>query len=136
MPMIPSVLAGAVLATVKVVGYAAFSVGLNRIAARPASPLAFGTVKTALGLVGGVTYVLVVMQSPRLAGAGTLPFFLGAAPLRLAAWALALGLFYRRRVSPRTFLAAIVLGGAWSYALDGMMWVLYDTLPGMEAPWC
>jgi len=134
--MIPSPFAAVVYGAVKVVGYAAFAHGLNRFARKPAAPFAFGAVKTVLGLIGGVTYGLLIVPAIGLADVSDGILFLAAAPVRILAWAVALGLFYRSRVTPRVLLTAMALGVVWSYILDGIIWALSSILPGMETPWC
>lgn len=59
-----------------------------------------------------------------------------AAPLRMAVWLLVLGIFYGFRENPKLTGAAVFVGVAWSYALDGVMSLIYKVLPGMVMPFC
>ena len=136
MPMMPSPLAAVVYAAVKIGGYAAFAYGLNKITGRSISPLKFGGAKTALGLVGGITYVFALVPATGLSDSSDVALFLGAAPVRLLVWGAALSLFYGFRSNPRLMSAAMFLGVGWSYALDGAMWLVYRILPGMVMPFC
>jgi hypothetical protein len=104
MPMMPSPVAGLMYAAVKVAGYALFGEALNRYAKKPARPLRFGLGKTALGLVGGVTYLFLIYSSSL--------------------------------EHSSDLLIAVVVGTVWSYALDGVMALIYRVLPGMVMPFC
>ncbi|HEX4966403.1 MAG TPA: hypothetical protein VF173_36685 [Thermoanaerobaculia bacterium] len=134
--MIPSPLAALTYAAIKVVGYAEFARGLNKVADKHVPPYLFGTAKTALGLIGGITYVFIVdsVLAPR--ERSEIALFLGAAPVRLLVWSLALGFFYGFRERPKLVCAAVALGTVWSYALDGLMWLIDKNVPGMAMPFC
>jgi len=136
MPMVPSILAVAVYATIKVVGYAAFGRGVQRVTAQPVAPFKFGFAKTAIGLAGGLLYLFLLVPLFQLPSDDTALLFAGAIPVRLAAWALVIGIFfgYRRQIMLK--LLAVGLGVAWSYGLDALMSGLYRILPGMEMPFC
>lgn len=130
MPMMPGPVAGLTYAAIKVVGYAVFAKGLNRYADKPASPVKFGFVKTALGLVGGIAYFFLFMRGDALG------VYIGTVPVRLLIWAIAIQLFYRDSLQRRTKVIAVFVGTAWSYALDGVMVILYRVVPGMEMAFC
>jgi hypothetical protein len=134
--MVPSVLAAAVYAGVKVGGYAAFAHALNKRSKRAVSPLKFAGAKTAIGLVGGITYVFALAPAAGISESSDAAMFLGAAPVRLAVWGAVLGLFYGFRSRPWLMSAVMLLGVCWSYALDGLMWLIYRILPGMVMPFC
>ena len=130
---VPSPLAALAYGAVKVGGYAAAARALNRAVGAAASPVAFGFAKTAIGLVGGIVYVMFAAELFQDSGSD-LRLYLAAAPVRFVAWAIALSLFYRLR--PRTLVLAASLGTVWSYALDLIMVGIYKVLPGMVMPWC
>jgi hypothetical protein len=69
MPMFPSPLAAAALATVKVAGYAGFARALNCKLGQNVAPMKFGATKTGLGLLGGVMYLFWLF--PMFGGEGT-----------------------------------------------------------------
>jgi hypothetical protein len=135
MPSAPSPIAALAYGAVKVIGYAYFSSRLNVIVGALVRPYKFGLAKTAIGMVGGITYVFAVSRAfPD--GISNWSIFLGAMPVRIAAWSVALGIFYGFKVKPRIITLAVLAGTAWSYALDGVMWVLYKLMPGMVMPFC
>jgi hypothetical protein len=136
MPMMPSPVAGLTYAAVKVAGYALFGKALNRYAQTPARPLRFGLAKTAMGLVGGLVYLFLIVPSTALEHSSDATLFLGAIPIRLVVWSIAIGLFYGYRGQWRRMVLAVVAGTAWSYALDGVMALIYRILPGMLMPFC
>lgn len=136
MPMIPSPAAALIYAAVKVSGYAVFAHGLNTIGKRSVSPIKFSAAKTGLGLIAGVTYVFALAPSLGVSDSSDAELFLGAAPVRLAVWLLVLGMFYGLRENPKLIGAAVFAGVAWSYTLDGLMWLIYKVLPGMAMPFC
>ena len=134
MPMVPSPVAGLTYGAVKVAGYALFARVLNRYAQNPVPPLKFGLVKTAVGLAGGLGYLFLV-YSVR-ADTPDAIVFIGALPVRLIVWAIVIDWFYRDGLDRRTKGLAILAGTAWSYALDGVMALIYRILPGMVMPFC
>lgn len=136
MPMIPSPTAALVYAAVKLSGYAVFAHGLNKLAGRKASPARFAAAKVGLGLLGGMTYVFAVAPAVGISERSDAELFVGAAPVRMAVWLLVLGIFYGLRENPKLTLAAMFVGVAWSYTLDGVMWLIYKVLPGMVMPFC
>ena len=136
MPMFPSPLAAAALATVKVVGYAAFAGALNRKTGQNVAPMKFGTTKTGLGLLGGLIYLFWLLPIFGAEGVSDATTFLGAMPVRLLMWSVALHLFYDFRGKRSLIFGAVVLGTLWSYALDGVMWLIYRIVPGMTMPVC
>lgn len=134
--MMPGPTAALIYAAVKLGGYASFAYGLNKIAGRTVSPIKFSATKTALGLVGGITYVFAVAPALGISERSDAELFVGAAPLRMAVWLLVLGIFYGFREQPKLTGAAVLVGVAWSYILDGAMWLIYKVLPGMVMPFC
>ena len=120
----------------KVGGYAAFAHGLNRISQQRVSPFKFAGAKTALGLAGGITYVFALAPEAGISESSDAAMFLGAAPVRLVVWGAVLSFFYGFRSNPGIMSAAAFLGVGWSYALDGVMWIIYRILPGMVMPFC
>jgi len=136
MPMVPSPVAAGVYLAVKVVGYAAFAYGLNRVTDRSVRPYWFAGAKTLVGLAGGVAYLFFLLPAIDAAETSDVAVWLGAIPVRLLAWSLVLGYFFGFRERPGVMLAAVVAGTVWSYVLDGLMSLLYRVLPGMDMPWC
>jgi len=136
MPMVPSPLAGGVYAAVKVAGYAAFAIGLNRVAKKTVSPIKFGLAKTAVGLAGGIGYLFFIESMFKDSVNSDLALWLWAMPVRLLAWAVVIAFFYGFRERPWLMSAAVIAGTAWSYGLDWLMSFFYRLLPGMEAPFC
>ncbi len=136
MPMMPSPLAAVAYGAVKLIGYAYFAKTLNRTAGRAISPYKFGVAKTAIGLAGGVAYMLVLLPAFGLRDGSDLQAFLGAIPVRLVAWSITLAIFYGFKDRPLLIITAVAAGTAWSYVLDGVMWLLYKVMPGMVMPFC
>ena len=136
MPMIPSVFAVAVYATIKVAGYAAFGRGVQRVVAQPIAPLRFGIAKAFIGLAGGAFYLFLLVPLLHVPPQDTILLYAGAIPVRLAAWSLAIGIFFGYRRQAALKVGAVCLGVAWSYALDTIMAGLYRVLPGMQMPFC
>lgn len=136
MPMMPSPLAGLAYATVKIAGYAAFAHGLNKAVGREVSPLKFGLAKTGLGLVGGIAYLFILSMVVGSAHVSDAALFSGAMPVRMLVWLGALALFYGFRQRTALMSGVVIVGVAWSYALDCVMWVIYKILPGMVMPFC
>jgi hypothetical protein len=135
MPMIPGPFAAITYAGIKIIGYAGFAYGLNCVLSRKINVWKFGAAKTAIGLVGGLGYVFAVFSLIGAEKPSDFSLFAGALPIRLAAWTVALALFYGFRERPKILIAAVVVGTIWSYILDGVMAVLYH-LPGMQMPFC
>jgi hypothetical protein len=135
MPMMPSPAAGLTYGAIKVAGYALFARVLNRYAEKPAPPLKFGIVKTALGLVGGIAYFFLSLYIAGDDNSDVL-LYIGALPVRLLIWAAVLQLFYRDGLQRRTKVLATLAGTAWSYVLDGAMVLIYRVVPGMDMPFC
>lgn len=130
---VPSPLAALVYIGVKVAGYSAAAVFLNRRLREDARPLRFGIAKTLIGFASGCIGLLIFGMVYGDQGSDA-TLFVFAAPFRLLAWAVALRWFYR--LERRTFLQAVLAGALWSYALDLLMAGLYRVLPGMVIPWC
>src|SRR5262245_39853938 len=134
MPMLPSPAAAAVYGAIKVAGYGVYAAALARYAKSRVHPAVFGVAKTLLGLAAGIAFFfLLAAHLPR---ANDLFVWLLAIPIRLAVWVLALHLFFRFSQGWRALLIAAVFGTVLSYGLDGVMWLLYRVLPGMQMPWC
>jgi hypothetical protein len=136
MPTVPSPTAALIYAAVKLGGYAIFAHGLNRIGRWTVSPIRFSAAKTGLGLVVGLAYVFALAPALGVSESSDAELFLGAAPVRMAVWLLVLGMFYGFRENPKLMGAAVFVGVAWSYILDGLMWLIYKVLPGMVMPFC
>jgi hypothetical protein len=135
MPMVPSPVAALAYGAVKLGGYAYFSMRLNVAVGASVRPYKFGLAKTVIGLVGGIAYLFALSRAlPD--GASDLVVFLGAIPVRITAWTVALWIFYGFKHKPRLVALAVLIGTAWSYMLDGIMWALYKLLPGMVMPFC
>jgi hypothetical protein len=134
MPMMPSPVAALTYGAVKIAGYALFAKVLNRYAQKPVSPLKFGLVKTAVGLIGGLGY-LFLMYSLREDTSDAIAF-IGALPVRLVVWAIVIEWFYGDGLERRTRVVATLAGTVWSYVLDGLMALIYRVLPGMVMPFC
>ena len=134
MPMLPSPAAAAVYGTVKVIGYSLYATGLSNHFDRIVHPVTFGVIKTLLGLAAGVTLFFSLMAFlPHATDAQSL---LIAAPFRLMVWLGALHFLFKFGRNWQALLAASLLGTALAYAMDGVMWLLYGVLPGMQMPWC
>lgn len=136
MPMIPGPLAVLTYVAVKVAGYAVFARQLNKVAGKNVSPYKFAVAKTILGLVGGLMYIFVLVPAFGLSEMGDIALFLGALPIRLFVWSVALGVFYGFREHTSRMCIAVVAGATWSYVLDGVMWLIYQVVPGMVMPFC
>jgi hypothetical protein len=134
MPMMPSPVAALTYGAVKIAGYALFAKVLNRYTQKPVSPLKFGLVKTAVGLIGGLGY-LFLMYSLREDTSDAIAF-IGALPVRLVVWAIVIKWFYGDGLERRTRVVATLAGTVWSYVLDGLMALIYRVLPGMVMPFC
>jgi len=132
--MLPSPAAAAVYGVIKVVGYGVYAAALAKYAGPKVHPAVFGVAKTLLGFAAGIAFFFVLVE--HLPPASDLFVWLIAIPIRLAVWVLALHLFFRFGQGWRALLGAAVLGTALSYALDGVMWLLYRVLPGMQMPFC
>jgi len=124
-----------VYGAIKVAGYGVYAAALAKYGRSRVHPLVFGAAKTLLGLAAGIAFIsiLAAYLPPQTSD---LFAWLVAIPIRLTVWLLALHLFFRFGQGWRVLLVAAVLGTVLSYALDGVMWLLYRVLPGMEMPWC
>jgi hypothetical protein len=120
---------------VKFAGYSYFASWLNMTWSRSVPLLKFGFGKTLIGVVAGTSYFFALMFSGHLDD-GELWIFLGAMPVRMLAWFVAIWMFYGLKRAPWATLQAILAGTALSYGLDGVMWVIYRYFPGMMMPWC
>jgi hypothetical protein len=135
MPMLPSPLAAVTYAAIKVIGYAAFANGLNKVVGKSVSLLKFGISKTVIGLAAGVIYLFLVVPHTQIDQHSNSALLLGAVPIRMLAWVVAISIFYGFRARPMLVGCAILFGTALSYLLDGIMALLFH-LPGMEMPFC
>lgn len=135
MPMLPGPLAVITYAAVKVLGYAAFARGLNTVSGKSVPLFKFGISKTAIGLAAGLAYLFLVIPNVGIDTRTSSDVLLYAIPVRLLAWSIALWIFYDLQSRPIILAAAVLAGTAWSYALDGIMALLYR-LPGMIMPFC
>lgn len=135
MPMVPGPLAAVTYAAIKVTGYAGFAYALNRMLDRNVGVWKFGFAKTGIGLVGGLAYFFAVMAISDDKSWSDAQVYVGALPIRLAAWSVALGLFYGFRERRGVVMLALVAGLCWSYLLDGVMAIVYH-VPGMAMAFC
>lgn len=135
MPMLPSLLAAITYAAIKVIGYAGFAHELNKVAGKSVPLLKFGLCKTVIGLTVGLIYIFVVIPYTQIDQHSNLALWIGAVPIRVLAWALALSIFYGFRSRAMLVGSAVLVGTALSYLLDGIMALLFH-LPGMEMPFC
>ena len=118
MPFGGSALGAVYFNGVKLAGYSAAGAYFNRRAAAHApAPLAFGLVRTAVGIAAGVSYAYVLGT---FAVSNTeLVFYAGLIPVRVLEWYGVLWVFYRGRsavAANRTLYT--VQGIGWSYFLD------------------
>jgi hypothetical protein len=134
--MVPSPIAAVAYGIVKVVGYAYFAKGLNAVTSEFVRPYKFGIAKTVIGLAGGVAYLFFLSHGSEPHAPSDPEVFLGAVPVRIAAWSIALGIFYGFRRKPKIIGLAVLVGTGWSYVLDGLMWVIYKLIPGIVMPLC
>lgn len=135
MPMMPGPLAVVTYVTIKVVGYAGFGHVLNGMLDRSVRVWKFGVAKTCIGLVAGLTYVLLMMSIAGDRQLSDAQAYAGVLPFRAAAWGVALALFYGFRDRKAVVILALVAGVLWSYLLDGAM-ALFYYLPGMAMAIC
>lgn len=135
MPMMPGPLAAVTYATIKVAGYAGFAYVLNGVLDRSVHIWKFGFAKTGIGLVGGLPYFVAMMSMASAKSFSEAQVYAGALPIRLAAWSVALGLFYGYRDRKGLVILALGAGVLWSYLLDGAMALLYH-VPGMSMAIC
>jgi hypothetical protein len=121
----------AYFAAVKLCGYAAAGVYLNRRYAspRPARPWVVGLVRTGIGLVVGVGAI--ALASRLSIDRSEWLFYVLLGPLRVGEWLLLLAIFFERPWTswPRALKFA-GLGSLWSYLLDVPAIAAAFTLPG------
>jgi hypothetical protein len=134
--VLPSPDAALVYAVIKIVGYSAFAYGLNKLAAKKANPVLFGMGKTFIGFVGGLGYFYLMVHFPVPGRDSDLESYIGTIPIRFIAWIAALALFYGFREQRRLMWSAVLVGVLYSFALDGIMYMLYHVLPGMQMTFC
>ena len=135
MPMIPSGTAASTYGALKIVGYAVYAHWLNRRLKARVSPIKFGLVKTLVGFAFGWFLLAFGSRLPE-ALQSDFGFWLSAFPLRLLGWLLVIAYFYRSKITHWQLLGFSMLGVVISYALDLLMFALFDSLPGMEMPIC
>lgn len=135
MPMLPGPLAVITYTAVKLAGYAGYACWLNRQLGKSVPVWKFGMAKTAIGLAGGLLYVLIMMTMFEDARLSDTQAYIGALPFRLLAWIVALALFYGFRERAVFMAAALIAGVVWSYILDAMMAIVYH-VPGMAMAVC
>ena len=138
MPLGPTAVGVAYFTGIKLAGYSAAGVAINRAAGPPdPNPLAFGAARTIVGVVAGVGYALVlnsvISTAPFADFANGFPilFYVGLIPIRALEWLLLLWLFYRSVpavTQKRTRYVA--LGVAWSYLMDLPALFAAFSLPG------
>jgi hypothetical protein len=130
MPAGPAPLGFAYFAAVKLAGYTAAAVWLNRRSAQPMRrPFVFGLARTGLGVAAGFAFGFLAL------GLGVtkseVTFYLLLAPIRLAEWCLIIWLFYGRETpNLQRLLMYAVLGSLWSYVLDLPAILAVFILPG------
>jgi hypothetical protein len=127
MPGAPSLLGLGYYAAIKLAGYSAAGLLINRRYRAPGPhPVLFGTARMVLGLVAGLTVGALLRVAHN-----ELLFYLVLAPVRMGEWLLVLWLFYGRAGLPRSrWLWLSVLGSLWSYLLDLPAILAAFTLPG------
>ena len=135
MPMMPGPLAAVTYATIKVAGYAGFAHVLNQMLDRNIGVWKFGFAKTGIGLAAGLAYFFAIMSIADGRNFSEAQVYAGVSPFRLAAWGVALALFYGYRDRKALVILALVAGVLWSYLLDGAMALLYH-VPGMAMAFC
>jgi hypothetical protein len=133
--MMPGPLAVATYVTIKVAGYAGFGHVLNRMLARGVGVWKFGAAKTGIGLVAGLAYFFLMMWLVDDKKISDAQAYAGVFPFRVAAWGVALALFYGYRDRKALVVLALIAGVLWSYMLDGAMALLYH-VPGMTMAIC
>jgi hypothetical protein len=122
----------AAFASIKVLGYSAAGLYLNRRErlTQP-HPLVFGVARAAVGTAVGMSYAYALSRSRLAVGHSEFAFYPGLIPIRFAEWLLVLWLFYRnwpRYREKRLRYAAC--GIVWSFVLDVPAAVAAITVPG------
>ena len=109
------------LLVLKVVGYSVAGVVLNRIFKKNVCPIWFGVFRTVVGLgLGLLTILLAALITP----------VVWYVILRIGIWYLMIWYFYERKgYSDKTFRIAVLLGIAWSFLLDGILYLLSSIFP-------
>lgn len=118
MPGGPTEIGIVYFSAVKLVGYSAAGLYLNRVehTTRP-HPLAFGVVRTVVGIAAGISYAFLL--SGFAISNQEITFYAGLIPIRIIEWLVLLWLFYRGAENIETKRwKYVVLGVLWSYALD------------------
>jgi hypothetical protein len=134
MPMIPS-FAAFTYGAIKLGGYALYAYWLNRRFKSNVSPFNFALVKTFVGFVAGWGFLSLGSNLPQELQSN-FAFWLSALPLRLFAWLLVIGYFYKSKSTYLQLLLYSVLGIVITYSLDLVMFGLFKLLPGMQIPMC
>jgi hypothetical protein len=126
MPYLPNPIP---VVVVKVVGYTISGFIFNRFFKRDVNPLLFGGVRAVAGLgFGLITIPLAIIITPYI-------WYIG---LRVVVWYFALRYFYEPKgYIDTTLRIAVLVGIAFSFALDGILYLLQLALPDMMSiPWC
>jgi len=108
--MMPGPLAAVTYATIKVVGYAGFAHVLNQMLDRNVRVWKFGLAKTAIGLVAGLTYFFLMTSMAEGRKLSDAQIYAGVLPFRLAAWGVALALFYGYGDRKALLIFALIAG--------------------------
>jgi hypothetical protein len=130
MPVGPSAVGVVAFSTIKLLGYSAAGLYLNRKEGLSTpNPFAFGAARAVLGIAVGTAYGFGLS---RLDITSTeFAFYPGLIPIRLLEWLLVLWLFYRETPAyhDRKFGYA-VRGIGWSYLLDVPAIIAAFIIPG------
>ena len=120
MPFGPAPLGAAAFIAIKFVGYRYAGAYLDeRYNNHRVSVNVFGVARTALGLLVGITFAL--LMSHWEINREMLVWFLILLPVRIAEWVATIWFFFERKepkVQPARLLKHSVLGAGWSYVLD------------------
>ena len=95
----------------------------------------FGVAKTGIGFAAGMAYFLLTMLLDDDRKISDAQAYAGIFPFRVAAWGIALALFYGYRDRKALVILALIAGVLWSYLLDGAMAFIYH-VPGMAMAIC
>lgn len=133
MPFIPNPL---VIAGVKLAGYAVAGAVLDRKLGGRVNPWVFSIIRVGSGLLLGIVTLPVVAALDT--GYGNLEMLLWLLTTRLIIWsALIWALFEFPNYSRKRFAIAVMLCVAWSFALDGVLYLIEWQFPDvMNIPWC
>ncbi|MBV1775666.1 hypothetical protein KSF73_08035 [Burkholderiaceae bacterium DAT-1] len=135
MPMVPGPLAAITLTAVKVGGYYLFADWINKRVEKRFSPLRFALIKTVIGFLLGTSLLVasIYLDSPEVSG---YVLYAEMVVARMLVWLVLLagcfGLHKRRQL----WLSVTVLGTALTCVLDGLTFLLYEFMPGMQMGMC